>query len=329
MFPVKIYEILTDKLRERTPFAFFRLPGADTYRFDGDDDFRLSFTAFNRPFATGKSLAEMDVLPDLCESTERGDYIAAVKDIAEKHRVAGGGKTVLSRIIGGKCDTEGLLNRVSAYFEANKDAFCLFALFPCGRIFLMATPELLLNVKNGIFSTMALAGTRQKGSVEPWDKKNTDEQALVADFVSQKLADMHLQFEASVPYTRRSNNIEHICTDFKGNIPENIRFSDILDILSPTPAVCGYPRETALDNIERYEDSPRDLYAGYTVVYSPDGEVSAFVNLRCVCIDLNTGRYNIRVGGGITSFSEPESEYKETQLKAAPIIKLLDKEKRL
>ena len=99
----------------------------------------------------------------------------------------------------------------------------------------------------------------------------------------------------------------------------------LLDSLAPTPAVCGFPSQTALDHINRFEKHKRGLYAGYTVVTTPDGEVIAYVNLRMAIIDKNTGKFSVYVGSGITAGSTARSEWLETGLKAEPFLRIFQK----
>ena len=83
--------------------------------------------------------------------------------------------------------------------------------------------------------------------------------------------------------------------------------------MHPTPAVCGLPKEKALDLIYKTEPYDREYYAGYLGMVEKD-TVDFYVNLRCMKIYENTAA--LFVGGGITANSVAKKEWEETELKA-------------
>lgn len=167
------------------------------------------------------------------------------------------------------------------------------------------------------FKTMSLAGTLPVQ--EPWSSKEIEEQKPVTEFIENTLSAFGTNLTKSATYDHISGNIKHLRTDFKMKI-ESENLEKIIEALHPTPAVCGIPKEICTDAIQRFESSPRSLYAGYIRVETPN-EIKYFVNLRCAQF-FSDGAI-IFVGGGITADSSADKEWRETELKAGAITESL------
>ncbi|WP_288443109.1 chorismate-binding protein [uncultured Chryseobacterium sp.] len=167
------------------------------------------------------------------------------------------------------------------------------------------------------FETMALAGTLPVS--EEWSEKEIEEQKPVTNYIQNILANYSDHIDQSETYDHISGNIKHLRTDFKTSIqPEDL--DKIIQDLHPTPAVCGIPKDFCNENIRKYEKFPREFYAGYIKVET-DESILYFVNLRCA--RLYKDSVHVFVGGGITAQSDPEKEWRETELKSEAILKNL------
>lgn len=326
MFEPDIINLIRKGLAQGTPFAVFRMPGSTSMHIAGQEGYGIRINNFDAPFCEAvpvscyeSGTADMTVGP----FTDDADYLANVAELVASHHGRKNEKTVLSRVITGYVDLSHIIESCKNLFAANPDAFCLMMQTADRKIWLMATPELLLDVRGSRFVSMALAGTRPAADPEAvWDEKNRVEQQIVSRYISDVLTSLRIKFASFEPETLQSNNIEHICTKFEGHLSPDTDIQTLIDGLSPTPAVCGYPVEQAKKNIARYENHKRGFYTGYTVVELPDGTTRVYVNLRCACIDADTGKYAIYVGSGITADSDPQSELIETNLKADPMRKI-------
>ncbi|WFB69495.1 chorismate-binding protein [Chryseobacterium sp. WX] len=167
------------------------------------------------------------------------------------------------------------------------------------------------------FETMALAGTLPVS--EEWSEKEIEEQKPVTNYIQNILTNYSDNIDQSETYDHISGNIKHLRTDFKTSIqPEDL--DKIIQDLHPTPAVCGIPKDFCNENIRKYEKFPREFYAGYIKVET-DESILYFVNLRCA--RLYKDSVHVFVGGGITAQSDPEKEWRETELKSEAILKNL------
>ena len=120
-------------------------------------------------------------------------------------------------------------------------------------------------------------------------------------------------------YDHISGNIKHLRNDFKAVINRH-NISDLIKELHPTPAVCGVPKEQCSEIIKNNEKYNRAFYAGY-IQTEQDNEITCFVNLRCAQLFRNG--ILLYAGGGITALSEPEKEWKETEMKADAVLQRL------
>ncbi|WP_415328337.1 chorismate-binding protein [Chryseobacterium sp. MMS23-Vi53] len=167
------------------------------------------------------------------------------------------------------------------------------------------------------FETMSLAGTLPVS--ENWSEKEIEEQKPVTNYIRNILNNYSENIDESETYDHISGNIKHLRTDFKAKIrPSDL--DKIIKELHPTPAVCGIPKDFCKKNIQKVEKFPRELYAGYIKIETEE-TVQYFVNLRCS--KLYKDSVHLFVGGGITAQSNPEKEWRETELKSEAILKNL------
>lgn len=196
---------------------------------------------------------------------------------------------------------------------------------------LTATPEMLIDVNaEGIFKTMALAGTQkyeQGKSLHEvaWTDKEIEEQAMVSRYIINRLKEIRLrEFIEEGPMTVRAANLTHLCSTFtvdtKATSFPNLG-GVMLNLLHPTSAVCGMPKEPALELVSKIERHDRKFYTGYLGPVNVNGETSIYVNLRCM--KLFKDKANLFAGAGVTAFSNPEKEWEETELKCNTLLNVI------
>ena len=205
------------------------------------------------------------------------------------------------------------------------NAYCYLFYHPKVGMWCGATPETLVNIKNGNLSTMSLAATLPYTvNIEPeWGPKEIEEQKMVSDYIREKLKHRLNDFEIGKTESIRAGNLWHLKSEIKGNLPTDVDLREIIMALHPTPAVCGIPTQKALEFIRKNEGYDRSFYTGFLgeLNLNATNEISLFVNLRCM--ELFEGTASIFVGGGITSESNPESEWVETQNKSLTMLNIL------
>jgi len=176
-----------------------------------------------------------------------------------------------------------------------------------------ASPELLLEVKETNFHTMSLAGTQtfEVGAEVTWGAKELEEQKLVTDYVVANLKKSVTSCSVSETHTVRAGALLHLKTAISGTLDADKGLSEIIATLHPTPAVCGYPREKAKAFILKNEKFDRSYYTGFFGELNVDSQTALYVNLRCLERDTSK-TLKLYIGGGITAKSNAEHEWEET-----------------
>ncbi len=261
-------------------------------------------------------------------STPPTAYLASVHEQIAILKKRHNAKTVLSRVIASATDRP--LNEIAKeLFDTFPSTFRFLFFTQETGLWLGASPELLLSYDSGSSSifTMALAGSRAKSedTNSDWDEKNKEEHRLVADFIASQISSAGLSPQISAPDTVTYGAVEHLHTAISAVNADSATASHLLDMLNPTPALGGYPRDAALQDINTFENHDRLCYGGYIAIHDKAG-IKAYVNLRCAMMSFNPNgklTYNIFSGGGITALSTPAEEWMETELKALPLRKIL------
>ncbi|AFM02738.1 isochorismate synthase [Bernardetia litoralis DSM 6794] len=212
--------------------------------------------------------------------------------------------------------------------QTYKTAFVSLVSIPLVGTWMCATPELLVSQdKNGIFRTMALAGTQSGKDVKElknalWRQKEIEEQALVSRYIINNcFKKIRLrEYEEIGPKTVRAGNLLHLRTEFLVDTKQE-RFPQLatvmLELLHPTSAVCGMPKEITTQFILENENYDRGFYAGYLGGINFKNGSSLYVQLRCM--QLLENQAILYAGGGITADSDTETEWKETEMKCQTI----------
>src|SRR5690606_14602969 len=149
-----------------------------------------------------------------------------------------------------------------------------------------------------------------------WTQKEIEEQALVSRYIINCFKKIRLrEYDEKGPKTVKAGNLMHLKTDFTVDT-RSVNFPELatvmLELLHPTSAVCGMPRQPALEFIKNNEGFDRRLYSGYLGPVNLMGETNLFVNLRCMA--LKSDQATIYAGAGVTVDSDPEKEWQETEM---------------
>ncbi len=184
-----------------------------------------------------------------------------------------------------------------------------------------ATPEQLVKINQNQFETVALAGTQLYSENVIWEAKEIEEQQFVTDYILNKVKDKVNQLSVTDAKTVKAGNLAHLKSFISGELTPDFQANDLIKALHPTPAICGLPKEQAIDFILKNEGYNRRYYAGFLGEYNKNNQTDLFVNLRCLEVDNDV--VNIYVGCGITKDSHSEKEFIETENKSMTMRNVL------
>jgi len=206
--------------------------------------------------------------------------------------------------------------------ERYPQAFVYLFYHPEVGIWIGATPERLIKAHDKHIEIVSLAGTKEIDSSMGWRYKETHEQEIVTQYIKEILKTYQAkQILQQGPYTFHAGSVQHLKTVLRARLDDERKYRQLIDDLHPTPAVCGYPKQLAMDWIRSHEGYDRQYYTGYLGTIHRKSELDLYVNLRCMQVfDDSVVLY---VGGGITAESLPVEEWDETQAKSQTLLSVL------
>lgn len=289
---------------------------------------------YTKPSADLKSPESEKIL------TAPNDYIDLIERAISKIEQNNFNKVVLSRKISIPSSQLPPLDIFERMLHKYASAFVYCWFHPKIGLWLGATPEILMTIEGNTVRTMSLAGTQNfNGTLEvDWGNKEKTEQQIVTNYIVSQLNTLKIKsskISVSKAKTIKAGGLLHLQTEIICNINHGqFSIQEMLHALHPTPAVCGNPKESALNFILQNEGYIRAYYSGFlgelnmtktqnrntnrrnteNNAYISLKTVSNFyVNLRCMQISGNEAQ--LYVGSGITKNSNPEDEWREIMAK--------------
>ncbi|MFO7790655.1 MAG: aminodeoxychorismate synthase component I [Bacteroidota bacterium] len=186
--------------------------------------------------------------------------------------------------------------------------------------FVCFSPESFVKTKNNTIYTYPMKGTIDAGEKDAEhkllsDPKEKAEHFTITDLLRNDLSMVSRDAEVSryryVEKLKTSrNNLLQTSTEIKGILNKNWRShtGDLLFTLLPAGSITGAPKQKTIDIINKTEKHERGYYTGVACLFDGNN-LDSFVMIRM--ITQKNGKYFYKSGGGITSLSNPEQEYKE------------------
>lgn len=198
--------------------------------------------------------------------------------------------------------------------------------------FVGCTPEKLLSIESDRLYTDGLAGSISRGKTATQDEilsrkllssgKDLREHQFVVDSILEKLEDYSVEIDVpDQPGIRKYANVQHLHTPITASLNHATDVMALLEKMHPTPAVGGYPQDQALPYIQELEQIERGWYAGPIGWMNRNGRSEFAVAIRSGLIQPNKVRFY--AGCGIVKGSDPEAEWRETELKLLPMLNAL------
>jgi para-aminobenzoate synthetase component 1 len=188
-----------------------------------------------------------------------------------------------------------------------------------GVMIASASPELFLSRNRNTVKTSPIKGTQPLNS-EDFGAKDRAENVMIVDLMRNDLSRICKSGSVEVPRLLSSEEhpgLQHLVSDVKGELLEDISWSEIFEALSPPGSVSGAPKSSAVQVIAENEID-RGPYCG--VLGWVEGEKAELsVAIRTFWKD---SHINFGTGAGITWSSDSASEWEETQLKARRLISI-------
>jgi anthranilate synthase component 1 len=191
-----------------------------------------------------------------------------------------------------------------------------------------SSPEALVKVIDGRVFTHPIAGSRPRGSTPEddlrleeellADQKERSEHLMLVDLARNDL--LRVCTPGTVDVTEfmrieRFSHIMHIVSSVEGDLAEDKTPIDVFRATFPAGTLSGAPKPRALEIIDQLEPARRGVYGGVVGYFAPSGDADLAIAIRTVT--LIDGVAHVQAGAGLVADSDPESEYQETEHKAA------------
>jgi isochorismate synthase len=217
---------------------------------------------------------------------------------------------------------------LAALADQNPDC-TVWAVAHSGKVFLGASPERLLTLREGRVEVDALAGTAwttgadgEPASLSLADDKNRREHELVVGSVHEALAPLcetlSVPEEAEIMHLHQ---LSHLRRRIVGQVRPGMGPFDLIARLHPTPAVGGVPTASALQWLGAHNDRRGAWYTGGIGWIDAEGDADFVVALRCGLLDGKEA--TLYAGAGFVAGSDPPQELAETEAKLAPMLSAL------
>jgi isochorismate synthase len=339
---MSVFNTLSNHLETKSPFVCYVKPNETIWNllvqqndeiieFSGQHGFvfmpfhegKQVVIPFEGNFFSQGNLEKLEKKPTENFTSESNQKVSFEKLVSEGVSAIQNGefdKVVLSRKMVLK-EQISILETFQNLISTYPTAFRYLFFHPNIGLWMGATPEQLVKINQNQFETVALAGTQLYSENVIWETKEIEEQQFVTDYIIAKVKDKVTQLTVSEIKTVKAGNLVHLKSFISGELTVDFQANDLIKILHPTPAVCGLPKEKAIDFILNNEDYNRKYYAGFLGEYNKDNQTDLFVNLRC--LEVENDVVNIYVGCGITKDSNPEKEFIETENKSMTMRNVL------
>jgi para-aminobenzoate synthetase / 4-amino-4-deoxychorismate lyase len=151
--------------------------------------------------------------------------------------------------------------------------------------------------------------------------KNRAENVMIVDLVRNDLSRVCVSGTVTVPELLGAEphpGVWHLVSTVEGTLAGGVSDGDLIRATFPPGSVTGAPKVRALEIIDELECGPREAYTGAIGYRSPVAGLELNVAIRT--FEFAAGRSWLGAGGGIVADSDPEAEYAECLIKAAPLL---------
>lgn len=196
------------------------------------------------------------------------------------------------------------------------------------------SPERFLRKEGSTVYSQPIKGTAKRGATADEDdilkdklmasKKERAENLMIVDLVRNDLSRIAQKGTVKVPELFAIQSFGTVHQMVSTVIAETIEEDpvNILRACFPMGSMTGAPKISAMKSIEELEDYKRGIYSGAIGYITPEADFDFSVVIRTAVIKNSQLYYS--VGGAITSDSDAQKEWEETQIKARALLHVLE-----
>jgi isochorismate synthase len=252
-------------------------------------------------------------------------------------------KVVLSRSVTAELDGPLPLSAVLRRLRAHEPACTIFSFPVPDGTFFGASPELLMARQGRRITCHPLAGTVARGQTARADadaqgglagsSKDRSEHRFVVDDISAALRPLCDELTVPAePSLVAFRSVAHLGTRIEGRLssPDGSGGAgrlpgvlELVELVHPTAAVGGTPRDVALATIASLEPDERGYWAGPIGWADANGDGEWMIGIRSARLHPDGRTITLRAGAGVVADSDPEAEAAETDVKLTSVLESL------
>ncbi|CAM5497804.1 chorismate-binding protein [Streptomyces fumanus] len=264
------------------------------------------------------------VAGDWASSLDRAAYTAAVRRIRAHIAVGEVYQANLCRVLSAPVPPDADVDALTALLaRGNPAPYGGTVRLPRhGVEIATASPELFLRRTGRIVESGPIKGTGRT-EADLLDKDHA-ENVMIVDLVRNDLGRVCATGTVTVPdlcAVEKHPGLVHLVSTVRGRLRTGAGWPELLAAAFPPGSVTGAPKPSALEIIAALEPVPRGPYCGAVGWVDADrGTGELAVGIRTFWIDRAEGLLRFGTGAGITWGSDPEREWRETELKASRLL---------
>jgi para-aminobenzoate synthetase component 1 len=214
---------------------------------------------------------------------------------------------------------QSLLGLANLILQENPSPYAAYLKLP-GIEIASASPELFLSREGNLIKSSPIKGTSETSD---FGEKDTAENIMIVDLMRNDFSQISKAGTVDVPRilaTEKHPGLYHLVSDVVGEIGDDVKWPQILNVLTPAGSISGAPKSSALKTIQELENDKRGPYCG-VIGWSQENRANLSVGIR-IFWSYEDGQIHFGTGAGITWQSQAAAEWEETELKARRLISI-------
>ena len=320
--------------RNETEEIFYNFKNHHTSTKKILDRFTSLIESLTKPSSTTESKSPRILSTKGISPKDKKKWKSLVTEALDKLMDSEISKIVLSRRIDMVVSEAPNWDKLLNYFMANYPDCSNFIFHNNNSTFFGSSPERLAKFLNGKITIDILAGSASRGAnaeddfrIEKEmlnDSKLINEHELVVKQVKKAVENYVEEIQMNKLPSKKLLNIQHLHTILEADFSNNNYMFDIIESIFPTAAVCGEPKDKALNQIKKIEDYKRGLYSGLIGFFNLKNEGEFIVGIRSAL--LNENKLYAYAGCGLVEGSNPDDEFEETEMKLKAILSFFNEQ---
>ncbi len=218
--------------------------------------------------------------------------------------------------------------------QLNSAPFSAYLNLPFMQI-MSSSPERFLRVVGGQVETRPIKGTRARHADPQQDRalaeelrnssKDRAENVMIVDLLRNDLGKNCVTGSVRVAAlfaVESYATVHHLVSTVTGTLRKDRDALALLRGAFPGGSITGAPKRRAMEIIEELEPFRRGVYCGAIGYIGFDGQMDSNIAIRTLVH--RNGEVHFWAGGGIVVDSDRQSEFQETQHKAAGMLRLFE-----